>query len=348
MYPIDGKPIPPDEPESQTAQALLAFSQGYHAEAEQLLLELIRDARDKIARYFPSLYYGEILTKLGRWEAARDILLQSAQIALNQKKNLWLALSHEKLGDLSTAEENWFGALHHYRYAVRIASSFPDRSVGEQLESKAKAVQSALQSTVLPQNTNIIPLNREYLSGNLAISFVHRDIFLKTYFARCLECNFCHDWCCSFGADIDIQNVEKIHQQKEEILPFVRAPEGEWFEPEYAYYEEYVGNQYTRINPQGPRCAFISKDQRGCGLHRYAISKHMDYHEIKPLVCILFPLSFGEGILSLAPELDDNSLVCSGSGYSAYQSIRSELEYYFGREFVEELDRIEREILSNG
>jgi Fe-S-cluster containining protein len=216
----------------------------------------------------------------------------------------------------------------------------------ERLEAKANAARNTLHSTVLSQDTNIIPLGKEYLSGNMAISFVHRDIFVKKYFAQCLQCNFCHDWCCSFGADIDIQNVERIQQQKEEILPFVRPPEGDWFEAEYTYYEEYVGNQYTRINPQGPRCVFISKDQRGCGLHRYAISKGMDYHEIKPLVCILFPLSFGEGILSLAPELDDNSLVCSGSGYSAYHSMRSELEHYLGREFVEELDEIEREILS--
>ena len=72
----------------------------------------------------------------------------------------------------------------------------------------------------------------------------------------------------------------------------------------------------------------------------------MDYHEIKPLVCILFPLSFGEGILSTAPELDDNSLVCSGSGYSAYQAMRSELEFYFGHGFLEELDSIEKRVLS--
>jgi hypothetical protein len=142
--------------------------------------------------------------------------------------------------------------------------------------------------------------------------------------------------------------MEKIQQRKEEIMPFVRPPEGQWFDPGYTYYEEYAGNQFTRINTQGPRCVFISKDQRGCGLHRYAISKQMDYHEIKPLVCILFPLSFGEGILSVAPELEDDSLVCSGSGYSAYQSLRSELEYYFGHEFVEELDGIEKEVLAVG
>jgi hypothetical protein len=71
----------------------------------------------------------------------------------------------------------------------------------------------------------------------------------------------------------------------------------------------------------------------------------MDYHEIKPFVCILFPLSFEVGVLSLAPELDDDSLICSGSGASAYRSIRSELEHYFGPEFIEEIDAIEKKVL---
>ena len=273
----------------KTAQALLYSSQ---EESEQLMLQGIQAAKDDVARYLAYLYYGELLMKWGKWEESRDVLTRSAQIALRCREDGWLALSHEKLGDLSVAEENLFGALHHYRHALRRAPSFLEASVTDQLEAKANAAQSILQSTVLAQDSTIFSLSREYISGNMAISFVHRDIFWKAYFARCLECNFCHDWCCSFGADIDIQNVDKIQKHKEAILPFVRPPQEKWFDGEYTYYEEYTGNEYTRIKTQGPRCVFISKDQRGCGLHRYAISKQMDYHEIKPLVCILFPLSF--------------------------------------------------------
>lgn len=343
---MDRETIPSDEIEYRAAQALLKFSQGHRAAAERLLLDLIHEARQDVDRYFAYLHYGELLMKLGRLEESRDHLIRGAQIALRLGNGPWLALSHEKLGDLSAAEENWFGALHQYRYSLRKGGSRLEHLVTDRLEAKAEAGQRALYSAVLSQDRTVIPLSREYVSGNMAISFLHRDIFLKIYFARCLECTFCHDWCCSFGADIDIQNVEKIRQHREEILPFVRPPEGEWFDSKYTYYEEYAGNQYTRINTQGPRCVFISKDQRGCGLHRYAIRKGMDYHEIKPLVCILFPLSFEEGILSTAAELDENSLVCSGAGDSAYRAMRSELEYYFGRGFVEELDGIEREVLS--
>ncbi|HSL28832.1 MAG TPA: DUF3109 family protein [Anaerolineales bacterium] len=309
------------------------------------MLALIQEARSDAERFFPCLHYAEMLAGMRRWDEARDFLVESARIALRQKDDLWLARSHEKLGDLSAAEGEWFSACHHYRYALRKGGSLFESSTQEGLEEKANTARDILHRTVLPRHPDTIALGREYVYENLAISFVHRDIFLKSYFARCLECSFCHDWCCSFGADVDIHNVEKIRQHKEGITPFIRASEVEWFEGEYAYYEEYAGNLYTRINPQGPRCVFISEEQRGCGLHRYALSKQMDYHEIKPLVCALFPLSFGEGLLCLAPELEDNSLVCAGAGSSVYRSLRSELEYYFGPACVEELDAVERSVL---
>lgn len=340
---MNKKLIPLDEIKQNDVNTFPGFVQG--PELEQRLLELIGQARADGERYFLYLHYAEILLKAGRWEESNEVLIQSALIAVKHKNMAWLIFSHERLGDLSAAEESWFSALHHYSYALREAVTLSDHPALDRLGSKVNVARGMLHSTALSQDKTIIALSREYVSGNMAISFVHRDIFLKKYFARCLECNFCHDWCCSFGADIDIENVEKIKNSRAEILPFIRQSDEEWFDAEYSYYEGYAGNQYTRINPLGPRCTFISRDQRGCGLHRYAISKQMDYHEIKPLVCILFPLGFSDGVLSLAPELDDDSLVCSGSGASTYRSLRSELEHYFGRGFVEDLDGVEKAVL---
>lgn len=340
--------IPSTEYKSTIERALLPLTEGQHTEAEQLFRELIAEATGDSDIYLAWLLYGETLTRLGKYDDARDALLHSAQIASTRKQDAWVATAHEKLGDLSAAEANWFGALHHYRYTRRLASPDLDHLLLEHLKAKINAAQNTLQSTVLPRENTILLLNQEYVSGNMSVSFVHRDIFLKKYFARCLECNFCHDWCCSFGADVDILNVDRIRRHQEQIKPFIRPSADDWFDGEYDYYEEYAGSQYTRIKTQGPRCVFISKDQRGCGLHRFAISQHLDYHEIKPLVCILFPLSFGEGILTIAPELDDNSLVCAGAGESVYRSLCSEVEYYFGHELIEELDELEKKVLEAG
>ena len=174
MQHMDRKPISSDQFESRIAEALFKLEQGQHAESEQIMLQLLREAPSTMNH---CLRYGEILIKRGRLEDARDILSQSAQIALYRKDDLWLALSHEKLGDLSAAEEDWFGALHQYRYALRRAAPLLDPAVVEKLGAKANAARSTLQSTVLSQDRNIIPLSKEYLSGNLAISFVHRDNF---------------------------------------------------------------------------------------------------------------------------------------------------------------------------
>lgn len=340
--------IPSIEYKSRVERALLPLEEGQHTQAEQIFQELIAAASGDSDACLAWLLYGETLTRLGKYDDANDALLHSAQIASTCKQDPWLVSVHEKLGDLSALEEHWFGALHHYRYALRLAASSSDHSMLESLEAKANAVLNTLHSAALPRENAILPLRHEYVSGNMAISFVHRDIFLKKYFARCLECSFCHDWCCSFGADVDILNVDKIQQHREQIMPFIRPSEADWFDEGYTYYEEYAGNQFTRIKTHGPRCVFISKDQRGCGLHRFAISQQLDYHEIKPLVCILFPLSFGEGILTIAPELDDNSLVCAGEGVSVYRSLRSEVEYYFGHELIGELDEMEQNVLKAG
>jgi len=61
------------------------------------------------------------------------------------------------------------------------------------------------------------------------------------------------------------------------------------------------------------------------------------------MVSCLFPLTFSEGVLQLADEVEDNSLVCLGDGPTCYLGIRDELLYYFGEELVAELDKLEEE-----
>jgi len=85
-------------------------------------------------------------------------------------------------------------------------------------------------------------------------------------------------------------------------------------------------------------CVFRSRTSRGCLLHAYAIETGQDYHLLKPMVSTLFPLTFSEGLLCLSSELEDGSLVCGGTGPTAYDAVRAELEYYFGGDLVRELD----------
>ena len=80
---------------------------------------------------------------------------------------------------------------------------------------------------------------------------------------------------------------------------------------------------------------------RGCMLHKLALVKGLDYHDLKPMVSALFPLTFGEGTLTVADEVSDGTLVCLGAFAAVYRGGRGELLYYFGPDLVAELDALE-------
>src|SRR5689334_2160610 len=98
--------------DSELETAFLLLVQGYQSECERIMLRLVAETRFGPERHLALLYYADALMKMERWDDAREVLLQSAQVAWNEKETIWLVRSHEKLGDLSFAEENWFGARH--------------------------------------------------------------------------------------------------------------------------------------------------------------------------------------------------------------------------------------------
>ena len=75
-------------------------------------------------------------------------------------------------------------------------------------------------------------------------------------------------------------------------------------------------------------------------IHAYAIEKGIDYHALKPLVSTLFPVTFEQGVLVPSSEAVDGSLICCGEGATLYEGARGELGYYFGGDFVLELDSV--------
>ncbi len=71
--------------------------------------------------------------------------------------------------------------------------------------------------TTTPASPFVV-LSREYVArdGSPRIDQVDLSIFTLTYFARCMECTFCHDACCAHGCDVDLQREEAL---------LARAPE---------------------------------------------------------------------------------------------------------------------------
>jgi Fe-S-cluster containining protein len=189
----------------------------------------------------------------------------------------------------------------------------------------------------------IIQLSKNYRSryGTPAIDRVDTSIFERKYFAYCMSCNFCNDWCCWHGADVDVHNAHRITALTEELERYTGVPREEWFdESQMCEDEEAPGQLWWRTSNSKGACVFLNRNTRGCMLHSFALQQNMDYHDLKPLVCSIFPLTFEEGLLVHADEVEDKELVCTGEGPSLYSGVRSELLYYFGQELVEELDSL--------
>jgi hypothetical protein len=185
-------------------------------------------------------------------------------------------------------------------------------------------------------------LSRDYVcvQGAPVIHSVDTAIFSLRYFTRCMECTFCNDQCCDYGVDIDLANVGRLRALGDDFAARLAAPREAWFTDTVVEDPEFPSGRHLRTQTRDGKCVF--RAARGCAIHAYALEKGIDYHDLKPLVSTLFPATFEHGVLVPSGEVVDGSLICAGTGPSVYQGARDELDYYFGKGFVAELDALAR------
>jgi Fe-S-cluster containining protein len=205
-----------------------------------------------------------------------------------------------------------------------------------------------------------VRLSRAYtcVDGAPTIDRVDPRIFTLTYFQNCLGCTFCHDSCCQYGADAEWPRVEALEPYRAELEAYTGVPAAGWFrtdEDDFGVLDEaeYPGGRYTRtqvaeVTPdRSPlnewACVFLDRSPagRGCLIHRFALERGIDVHAIKPMVCLLFPVSFADAALIPAYEFElDGELACEGRGDPLYRGARDDLRHYFGPDLVAELDAL--------
>ncbi len=171
------------------------------------------------------------------------------------------------------------------------------------------------------------------------LKLVDTDIFKLRYFGHCLQCTFCHDSCCQYGCDVNLAERDRILALQAELKPFIRAPVEQWFSSEVREDPDYETGKFVRAQVFNGACAFLSQDGRGCGIHRFALATGRDYHQIKPLVCWLFPITWDRGTLRPSYDLSDD-LACQGTGPIIYDMAKDEIAHVFGRALVDELDAL--------
>jgi len=176
--------------------------------------------------------------------------------------------------------------------------------------------------------------------GGPVLSAVDSAIFTLRYFTDCLECGFCRDACCDHGVDIDLGNVARLNALPQDFHDRIGVPASEWFTGAAVADHEFPGGMHLRTAVREGTCVFRNPAGRGCAIHAYCLDQKLDYHDYKPIVSVLFPVTFEQGVLTASGEVADGSLICAGEGPSLYEGARSELGYYFGAGLVAELDSL--------
>ncbi len=198
-------------------------------------------------------------------------------------------------------------------------------------------------ASIAAKITMIQELERAYvcIHGAPTIARVDDVIFVCRYFTRCMSCTFCADQCCTHGVDVDIENVTRILARAAAIERVIGISRDAWFEPATTRDAEFPGGRSTRTRVRDGACVFRVRGGRGCALHAHALDAGFDYHDIKPMVSALFPITFDAGLLHAATEIEDGTLVCAGEGPTLYRGARAEIEHYFGASLLRELDTLE-------
>jgi hypothetical protein len=188
----------------------------------------------------------------------------------------------------------------------------------------------------------VIALSREYpsLFGAPSITMIDPRIFSLRYYADCLGCTTCADQCCQYGVDIDWANMEALRMLGPRFAAFIGVPVPDWFTTELVHDPEFPSSAHARTMLRNGRCVFAERAGRGCRIHAYCLAHGLDYHLYKPLVSILFPLTFDAGALLPASEILDGTLICAREGQTLYAAQRPELQSYFGEGFVTEVDAL--------
>jgi len=180
------------------------------------------------------------------------------------------------------------------------------------------------------------------------ITRVDTRIFTHRYFTHCLQCGFCHDWCCSYGVDVELPRADAILAHADALEAYTGIARDRWFEEEIERDASFPGGAARRTRVEDGACVFLKRNGRGCLIHAFCLERGLDYHALKSMVDCLFPVTFAGNLLCVADEVLDGELVCMNQGPSLFRGVESELAYYFGSDLVAALAAVEARVLRRG
>jgi Fe-S-cluster containining protein len=149
--------------------------------------------------------------------------------------------------------------------------------------------------------------------------------------------------CCQYGADVDLRERDAIMEHAAQIGALLTpgAREAPWFTDEVQDDPDYPSGQHVRTATFEGGCVFLSHDRRGCAIHRSALEAGWDFHQVKPHICRLFPLSYEDDAFCLSDDFVDYDCADRAGAPSVYRVARETIAAVFGPELVAALDATE-------
>jgi hypothetical protein len=143
----------------------------------------------------------------------------------------------------------------------------------------------------------------------------------------------CGDVCYIRGEDVSKREYQLIVEHRKEIESLLDMPLDNLLPYRFVSDDDFSEGGYTHTMVIDDMCSFHIKTGRGCVLHTF---------KIKPMVGSLFPMTFNCGLLSPSKEIFYNLDDCHNYGKTLYEGGKNDLLYYFGRDFIQELDELSK------
>lgn len=156
-----------------------------------------------------------------------------------------------------------------------------------------------------------------------------------------------NDACCQYGCDVDLTERDAILARAEQIRPVLAASVQNlpWFNESSPEKDpDTPSGIVVRTAVANGGCLFLSHDRRGCAIHRASLEQGWDFRGVKPTICRLYPLTYGEGLIGVCEDYHDYSCAYDADAPTLYRVARDTLADIFGPELVVAMDKIEAQL----
>jgi hypothetical protein len=170
-------------------------------------------------------------------------------------------------------------------------------------------------------------------------------IFEQGFVAGC-DLNICHGQCCHAGVYMDREFKKVILDHKDMVIAVMDEHQvkdtEEWFDEEEVEDGDFpsgyaIGSAVYKDKKGNEKCVF--NDERNfCSLQVAAVSNGMHKWAIKPIYCIMYPVTVSEGIFTYDDDHSEDLRYCGKSKtenftQSAFDGTHEEIKYVMGEEF---------------